>query len=100
MKKVKELGGALLEHRPLVFAEKKPKVGSGGKAFKTLTAAVRAAEAARDEVRGALAEVLPVCSAARDECERALRCMRRLLLWNVVAALVGCSLFVCRILLT
>lgn len=35
---------------PLVFAnEPRPVVGKGGKAFKSLTAAVKAAEAARDE---------------------------------------------------
>lgn len=54
---------------PLVFAEKPKAVGNGGKAFKTLTAAVRAAEAARDEVKAELAEARELAVAYREAAE-------------------------------
>lgn len=57
---------------PLVFAEKPKAVGNGGKAFKTLTAAVKAAEAARDEVKAELAEAREVASAYRLAAEELL----------------------------
>lgn len=41
---------------PLVFEEKPVVTGDGKKAFKSMTAAVRAAEVARDEARAVLAE--------------------------------------------
>lgn len=37
---------------PLVFEEAKPVPGKGGKAFKSLTAAVKAAEREKEEARG------------------------------------------------
>lgn len=57
---------------PLVFAEKPKAVGNGGKAFKTLTAAVRAAEAARDEVKAELAEARELAVAYREAAEELL----------------------------
>ena len=57
---------------PLVFAEKPKAVGNGGKAFKTLTAAVKAAEAARDEARAELAEAREVAVAYRAGAEELL----------------------------
>lgn len=57
---------------PLVFAEKPKAVGNGGKAFKTLTAAVRAAEVARDEARGVLAEARELAVAYREAAEELL----------------------------
>ncbi|MBQ3525803.1 MAG: hypothetical protein IJA63_05960 [Akkermansia sp.] len=54
---------------PLVFEEKAPAVGDGKRAFKTLTAAVRAAEAARDEVKAELAEARELAAAYRAAAE-------------------------------
>lgn len=54
---------------PLVFAEKPKAVGNGGKAFKSVTAAVKAAEAARDEARAELADAREVASAYRLAAE-------------------------------
>ena len=50
--------------RPLMFEEKPRPVGKGGAAFKSLTAAVKAAERERDEARAlkvACDEVLAGC---------------------------------------
>ena len=89
---------------PLVFAnEPKPVVGKGGKAFKSLTAAVKAAEAARDEAvfnleacRGykvATEEVLEAACKRLREAEGYVRRMRRelvaLLLLFVGVVVVG-----------
>lgn len=92
---------------PLVFAEKPKAVGNGGKAFKTLTAAVRAAEVARDEARGELAAARELVEAAMGRlreaervcCERAAMARRWLLvdmvvfgvIWGVFAT--GCALW-------
>lgn len=57
---------------PLVFAEKPKAVGNGGKAFKSVTAAVKAAEAARDEARAELADAREVAVAYRAGAEELL----------------------------
>lgn len=57
---------------PLVFEEKPKAVGNGGKAFKSVTAAVKAAEAARDEVKAELAEAREVAVAYRAGAEELL----------------------------
>ena len=53
MRAARELAAPLVqgECRPIVFAEKRPKTGKGGKAFKSLTAAVKAAEREKEEAR-------------------------------------------------
>lgn len=50
---------------PLVFEEKPVVTGDGKKAFKTLTAAVRAAEVARDEVKAELEAARELAEAYR-----------------------------------
>ena len=50
-KKVYRVDGTQGQNAPLWLPEKKVQPGSGKSAFRNLTAAVRAAEAARDEVR-------------------------------------------------
>ena len=54
---------------PLVFEEKAPVVGDGRKAFKSMTAAVRAAEVARDEVKAALSDARAELAEARELAE-------------------------------
>ena len=54
---------------PLVFEEKAPVVGDGRKAFKSMTAAVRAAEVARDEVKAALSDARAELAEARKQAE-------------------------------
>ena len=61
---------------PLVFAnEPKPVVGTGGKAFKSLTEAVKAAQREKEEARGfkvATEQVLEeACKVLREEKARA-----------------------------
>ena len=57
---------------PLVFEEKAPVVGDGRKAFKSMTAAVKAAEVARDEARVAMGEARELAEAYRVAAEELL----------------------------
>ena len=57
---------------PLVFEEKAPVVGDGRKAFKSMTAAVKAAEVARDEARVAMGEARELAEAYRVAVEELL----------------------------
>lgn len=53
MRVARELAEPLVqgENRPIVFAENRPRAGKGGAAFKSLTAAVKAAEREKEEAR-------------------------------------------------
>ena len=57
---------------PLVFAEKPMAVGDGKKAFKSVTAAVKAAEAARDEARTLIEGAEELAEAYRVAAEELL----------------------------
>lgn len=57
---------------PLVFEEKPVVTGDGKRAFKSVTAAVRAAEVARDEVKAELAEARELAVAYRAGAEELL----------------------------
>ena len=57
---------------PLVFEEKAPVVGDGKKAFKSMTAAVKAAEVARDEARVALRDAQEMAEAYHVAAEELL----------------------------
>lgn len=81
---------------PLVFEEAKPMPGKGGKAFKSLTAAVKAAEREKEEARGykVAAEVLlKECEGRLRAMECYVRCVRRWLwidfLWSTAVVLTG-----------
>lgn len=85
---IKEAAETVFEvKRPLVVAEKKPAVGKGGAAFKSLTAAVRAAEREREvAVRAKVAcdEVLEACCELLKRMEGEVARVRRWLLWDAV----------------
>ena len=105
MRAARELAAPLVqgERRPLVFEEKRPKVGRGDKAFKSLTAAVRAAEREKEEARGFKLAAEAVLVEAEGVLKRAhvrveeMRCFVRrwclvfvvLLLLNAVCGLWG-----------
>lgn len=76
--------------KPLVFAEKPMKTGKGDKAYKSLTAAVKAAEKARDEVRQMQAETMDYVAkrlqVLRELNEKALRSNVRTMGWTMAAA--------------
>lgn len=76
--------------KPLVFAEKPMKTGKGDKAYKSLTAAVKAAEKARDEIKALKNELLLLCTEKTQNMHRvqmrAHESMRKLLVWNIAAA--------------
>jgi len=75
------------ECRPIVFEEKRPKTGKGGKAFKSLTAAVKAAEREREEARAlkvACDEVFAGCCKLLKRMEGEVARVRRWLLWDAV----------------
>lgn len=82
-KKVYKVDGTQFENAPLWLPEKKVTPGSGKSAFRNLTAAVRAAEAARDEAREernagheALAQLRELVMEAQVEHSRVLRELR------------------------
>lgn len=79
------------ECRPIVFEEKRPKTGKGGAAYKSLTAAVKAAEREKEEARAlkvACDEVLAGCCKLLKRMEGEVARVRRWLLWDAVV----CSL--------
>lgn len=90
---IKEAAEAVFDvKRPLVVAEKKPAVGKGGAAFKSLTAAVRAAEREREvAVRAKVAcdAVLDACCARLREMEDYVACVRRCMIWDAVVSLLA-----------
>lgn len=98
MKVARELAAPLVqgENRPIVVAEKKPAVGKGGAAFKSLTSAVKAAEREREvAVRAKVAcdEVLEACCERLCVMEDYVARVRRWLLWDaVVCALMFATL--------
>lgn len=68
------------ENRPIVFAEKRPRAGKGGAAFKSLTAAVKAAEREKEEARGyklAAEHVLDIAHAKLKEAASELQQARK-----------------------
>lgn len=86
LRAARELAAPLVqgENRPIVFEEKRPRPGKGGAAFKSLTAAVRAAEREKEEARAlkvACEEVLEACCerlcVMEDYVARVRRCMVR-----------------------
>jgi len=98
MKVARELAAPLVqgENRPIVFEEKRPKTGKGGAAFKSLTAAVKAAEREKEEARAlkvACEEVLAGCCKQLKRMEGEVARVRRWLLWAaVVCALMFATL--------
>ena len=89
MKAARELAAPLVqgECRPIVFEEKRSKTGKGGKAFKSLTAAVKAAEREREEARAlkvACDEVFAGCCKLLKRMEGEVARVRRWLLWDAV----------------
>lgn len=93
MKAARELAAPLVqgECRPIVFEEKRPKTGKGGAAFKSLTAAVKAAEREKEEVRAlkvACDEVLEACCGRLREMEDYVRRTRRVLVCDAVCTLL------------
>ena len=98
MKAARALAAPLVqgECRPIVFEEKRPKTGKGGAAFKSLTAAVKAAERAREEAHAlkvACDEVLAGCCKQLKRMEGEVARVRRWLRWvAVVCALMFASL--------
>lgn len=98
MKVARELAAPLVqgECRPIVFEEKRPKSGKGGAAFKSLTAAVKAAEREREvAVRAKVAcdDVLEACCVRLRVMEDYVARVRRWLLWDaVVCALMFATL--------
>ncbi len=98
MRAARELAAPLVqgEKGPIVFAEKRPRAGKGGAAFKSLTAAVRAAEREKEEARAfklACEEVLAGCCKQLKRMEGEVARVRRWLLWDaVVCALMFATL--------
>lgn len=98
MRAARELAAPLVqgECRPIVFEEKRPVPGKGGKAFKSLTAAVKAAEREKEEARAlkvACDEVLAGCCELLKRMEGEVARVRRWLLWDaVVCALMFATL--------
>ena len=98
MKAARALAAPLVqgENRPIVFAEKRPKTGKGGKAFRSLTSAVKAAEREREEARAlkvACDEVLAGCCKQLKRMEGEVARVRRWLRWvAVVCALMFATL--------
>lgn len=89
MRAARELAAPLVqgECRPIVFEERRPRTGKGGAAFKSLTAAVRAAEREREEARAlkvACDEVLAGCCELLKRMEGEVARVRRWLLWDAV----------------
>lgn len=83
--------------RPLMFEEKPRPVGKGGAAFKSLTAAVKAAERERDEARAlkvACDEVLTACSNQLKRMEGEVARVRRWLQWDAVVCAIMFGLLV------
>lgn len=83
-KKVYRVDGTQFENAPLWLPEKPVKPGTGKSAFRNLTAAVRAAEAARDEAREErnagheeLARVRSLVLEAQVEHSRVLRELKK-----------------------
>ena len=72
--------GMLASERPIVFAEKKPVPGKGGKAFKSLTEAVKAAEREKEEARAikrSIEHVLDIALAKLKEAGSELQQARK-----------------------
>ena len=93
MRAAKELAAPLVqgENRPIVFAEKKPVPGKGGKAFKSLTEAVKAAAREKELARAyklATEEVLEACCGRLREMEGYVRRTRRVMVWDAVCTLL------------
>lgn len=96
MRVARELAEPLVqgEQRPIVFAEKRPRAGKGGAAFKSLTAAVRAAEREKEEARAfkLAAEKVLVEAEARLRASERVWQAERCAAWRVL--LLTCVLFV------
>ncbi len=93
MRAARELAAPLVqgENRPIVFAEKRPRAGKGGAAFKSLTAAVKAAEREKEEARGyklAAEKVLEACCGRLREMEDYVRRVRRCMVRDAVVTLL------------
>lgn len=89
----RELAAPLVqgENRPIVFEEKRVRPGKGGAAFKSLTAAVKAAEREKEEARAlkvACEEVLAGCCKQLKRMEGEVARVRRWLLWDAVVTLL------------
>lgn len=89
---------ALARGETLVFEEKPVKTGNGNKAYKSLTAAVKAAEAASADAKATQQDILLFCAerlkVMRTMSEQALRNNREMLMWNGVAAAAGFIFFI------
>ena len=107
-KKVYKVDGTQFQNAPLWLPEKKVQPGSGKSAFRSLTAAVRAAEAARDESRAeraaghaVLAQLREEVLAAQVEHSRVLRelheARRECRFWGVLVPSVLILVFVLRL---
>ena len=94
---------ALARGETLVFEEKPVKTGNGNKAFKSLTAAVKAAEAASASAKETQQDILLFCAERlklmRSVSGHALRQNSKLLMWNVTAAAAGAIFFILSLLL-
>lgn len=77
--------------RPLMFEEKPRPVGKGSAAFRSLTAAVKAAASEKEEARAlkvACDEVLEACCGRLREMEDYVRRTRRVLVCDAVCTLL------------
>lgn len=93
LRAARELAAPLVqgEKGPIVFAEKRPRAGKGGAAFKSLTAAVKAAEREKEEARGyklAADKVLEACCGRLREMEDYVRRVRRCMVRDAVVTLL------------
>lgn len=107
-KKVYRVDGTQGQNAPLWLPEKKVQPGTGKSAFRNLTAAVRAAEAARDEARAeraagheVLAQLREAVLEAQVEYSRVLRelqeARRECRFWGVLVPSALALVFVLRL---
>lgn len=97
---IKEAAEAVFDvKRPLAVAEKKPAVGKGGAAFKSLTAAVKAAEREKKEAVEAMVMARAFAVRASEslvQMEAYVTSTRRCIIWDAVISLAaGALLGIC-----